>query len=481
MNLKKKTAKGLIWSSINSIGLQFISFIFAVILARLLDPSDFGLIALLTLFISVSETMAQGGFIQALIQKAEVTNEDYSTVFLFNLLISFVFYGIIFFSSPFIAVFFEQPSLDIITKVISLVIIFNSLGIIQDVALKRALNFKTLTLINLVSMIISSLIAVILAYIGFGVWSLVIKTILYSFFVTILLWLSSRLKPSLKFSIYSFKENFYFGYKIMIANVINIISSNAINVLIGKFYSIEALGLFFKGDSLSKKFSRFVYMTFNNVSFPVLSSLKDDESKLQQTYIRFMRASAFLSFPLMMLIIVIAKPLIIVLLTEKWSGSIEFLQILSINGMFMPLIVISGLITLVKGRSDYYLKLEIVYKIQLITTLIITVSMGVKAMAIGTVLQIITQFFINLVIVNRLVSISFLKQILSLKNIFFTSAGVAILTYFIKYIIFSDIFLLISQIIFFIVCYLSIQYFFKSKELAEIRIIFIKQILTKFK
>lgn len=479
MKLKEKAAGGLIWSGIDAIGLNVVRILITVVLARLLDPADFGLIAVLNIFIALSETIVQGGFTTALIRKLSIRKEDYSTVFTINLIISLFIYAVIYFISPFIAEFFNEPTLKSITKVVALVIVFHSFGIVQNISLRRELNFKALAIINASSTIISGSIGILMAYKGFGVWSLVTQITLKALLSSLLFWIVGNLRVRPGFDLESFRENFKFGYKVLLSNIINTLSVNAYNVVIGKLYSTDSLGFFYQAKRLSDFSSRIISNVFKNVSFPVLSSIQDNEGRLINAYLQFLRLISFISFPLMMLLIIVANPLLTLLLTDKWHQSIPYFQIMCISGMLLPLIVLTGYMPLIKGRSDIFLKMEIFYKVQLLIALAITATFNVYAMILGMTIQITIQFFINIWLVSRLFKISFFYQIGKLKDIFLISLVISIVTYFIKYIIVIDGYLLFVQIILFGLLYISIEYFIKSKELFEIKNLITDKVLKK--
>lgn len=468
MSLKNKTILGLFWTSIDSVGLNIVRLIITIILARLLEPSDFGLIASIAIFIAISETMVHGGFVQALIRKVEVFDTDYSTVFVFNIVLATLFYFLIYFLSPFIAAFFDQPILVPVTKVIALVIIFHAGGIVQNISLRRALNFKTLAIINISSTLLSGGLGIAMAYQGLGVWSLVAQTTLKAFLSTLLLWLQGNWKLSLAFSRKSFRENFNFGYKISVASIVNKLGTHAYNIIIGRLYNMESLGFFYQAKKLNQTIQGSIAQVFQQVSFPVLSSIQEDRNRLINIYISFIRTTAFISFPLMMLFIVIAPAMFDVLFTDKWAESVPLFQLLCISAVFVPLIYVSGNIPVVKGRSDLFLKLEIIYKIQLFVSLAVTATIGVQAMVIGIVIQVVIQFLINIVIAGRLLNITLFYQLNRIVPMFLLSFLIMMFTTLFDFLFISSIYLLLLQVAIYIGLYISINYILNSNEQKEI-------------
>lgn len=478
MGLKKKATSGLFWSGIDVVGLNIIRIFITIILARILEPTDFGLIAVLNIFIALSETIMQGGFTTALIRKLNITKEDYSTVFVINFVLSLLIYAIIFVLSPTIANFFDEQSLNDIAKIVGLVVIFHSVGIVQNISLKRNLKFKALAIVNILSTILSGGTGILMAFLGYGVWSLVAQITLKALLSSILLWIFGDLRVQFGFNVKSFRENFSFGYKILLSNIIVTLSTEAYNVVIGKIYNAESLGFFYQAKRLSDFASRIISNVFKNVSFPLLSSIQEKEAKLLDVYLQFQRTIAFITFPLMMLLIIVANPLLTLLLTDKWSESIQYFQLFCLSGMLLPLIVLSGHMPIIKGRSDIYLKYAIIYRGLAILALIITASFGISAMIIGIVIQLTIQFFINMLLVSKLYNLSFLTQIGKLKDIFLVSVVISLITYFMKYFILENNYLLFIQIILFVCLYLSVEYFMKSKELLEIKIL-LKNLVLK--
>ncbi len=465
MSIKSKTAGGLFWTGLDAVGATGIRLLVTIILSRLLEPEDFGLIAMFAVFISLSETLVQSGFGVSLIRKKDAGKKDFDTVFTFNLILSLALYILIFSFSGKIASFYDQPLLKDIARVSGLVIVFNALGFIQNVHFRKSINFKPLAIISIISSLLSGSTGVYLAYNGFGVWSLVYQHLLKALFNTLLLWFLSNQKAKIGFNKKAFKENFNFGYKITLANLVNTLSGQAYNIVIGKFYSAGALGYFYQARRLSNMIHKIITNVFNRVSYPVLSSVQDKMEKFRKTYIQFLRAVSFISFPLMMLFIVISPNLIPAVLSDKWTESVPYFQLLCFSGMLIPMIVISGNVPLVKGRSDISLKLELVYKSMMIIALIATAWISVHAMVIGIVIQIGIQFFINMYYVYRFIAIKINKQLHSITDLFLIAVLVSFLTYLFHYLIEDIIFLLVIQILFFSTLYYGINVLFKNKEI----------------
>jgi len=478
MSIREKTISGLTWSGVDSLSLNFLRFVITVFLARLLVPEDFGLIAVLGIFIAISDTIINGGLGSSLIRQKSISKLDYDTVFVYNLCLSFFFYFIIFLLSPFIASFFKKPQLELLSKVIGLVLILHGLGIVQLTSLRRALNFKKIAQINIISTLVAGFFAISMAYSGFGVWSLVTQLLLKSLISTVMLWRLGVWKFALRFNKVSFKENFKFGQHIIIADIINSIAYESYNFLIGKFYNLKTLGYFYQGSRISSLPSGIVGNVFKSVSYPVLSSIQEDDERFNKIYLRFIRAASFISFPLMFLLIIIAKPLFILVLSKKWIDAVIFFQIISIGGMLMPLITISGNIPLIKGRSDIYMKLGILYNLLLIMLLIISSFIGIHAMAVSLVIQLFIQFLANNFIISKYLGISVSTQFRYLIDIFIISLLLSILIYPIKYLISSNFILVLIQCLVFCLFYFLISYYRKSEEIIVIKNLLLKRFLA---
>jgi O-antigen/teichoic acid export membrane protein len=468
LGLKQKTLSGLAWSGVDTVGLNLIRVAITIVLARLLQPSDFGLIALLNIFIAISDTLVQGGFSTALIRKVNVSKEEYSTVFIVNLLIGLLLYAAVYAIAPYIALYFNEPLLKPIARVLMLVVIFHSFGIVQNITLKRAINFKRLAIVNISSTILSGGAGIAMAYLGYGVWSLVAQVVFKALLTSLLLWVFGEWRLQLGFSKEAYRENLKFGYKITLANIIGIFTTNIYSVVIAKLYSASSLGFYYQGRKLSETIKMAISTVFKNVSLPVMSSVQENEERLIGVYIQFMRTVSFVTFPLMMLLIVVAQPLLLLLLTEKWAISIPYFQLFCVNGLFFPLIMISGNLPLVKGRSDIYLKFSTLFYFLMILFLLLTAKIGIGAMIIGLVVQTLIQLGVNLWFVSKIINLSFAKQIFSLADIFGVSLLVMLAVYPLKYLVESGPLLLSMQVISFSLLYLVLQHLMKSKELGEV-------------
>lgn len=394
-SLKQKAISGLKWSFIESTVSQGIQFIVGIVLARLLSPDEFGLIGMLTFFIAISQSIIDSGFSQALIRKQDCSDADYSTVFYFNLIIGIAFYAILFFSSGLISNFYGEPQLFDLIRVLGLVLIINAITILQRTILTKNINFKLQTRISIIASIFSGIIGIWMAYSGFGVWSLVGKTISQQLINSLLLWHWNHWIPRWIFDKNSFKEMFKFGSRLMLSGLIDTTYKNLYYLIIGKFFSAAELGYYTRAEQFSNLPSSNITGIIQRVSYPVLSTIQNEPERLKAGYKKLIKITMFISFTLMLTMAAIAKPMIIILIGYKWSMAATYLQLLCFVGMLYPLHVLNLNMLNVKGRSDLFLKLEIIKKILAIPIIIVGIMIGIKTMIIGMFVFSVIAYFIN--------------------------------------------------------------------------------------
>lgn len=418
-SLKTKTINGLIWSFIDNFSVQISQFIVGIILARLLDPKDFGLIGMMVIFITISQWFISSGFGQALIRKKNCTQRDYSTIFFFNILVGILVYGILFFSSPFISRFFNEPRLNVLIKVFGISLIIISFTIIQQTQLTKRLDFKLQTKISIISSLVSGLIAIYLAYSGFGVWSLVYKSLIEYGLRLILLWYYNSWFPSLVFDIKSFKELFGFGSKLLLRGLTYSIFNNIYYIIIGKYFTAAQLGFYTRAEQFNRLPSSNINKVVNKVSYPVLSELQDDDIALKSAYKKIYTSLVFITSISMLVLSAIAEPLIIVTVGEKWRPAIEILQPLCFVGLLYPLADFNLTILKVKGMSGMILKLEIIKRILSIPVIIAGVLYGINILILAMIFLSFIEFLVNAHYSGKQISYSLKEQIMdNLPNLF---------------------------------------------------------------
>ena len=473
-NLKKKTAKGMIWSAVERFSTQGIQFVFGIILARLLTPEDYGVIAMLTIFLAVSQTFIDSGFGSAIIRKIDRTEKDMATMFFFNIGMSLVCYAIIFFAAPLISRFYNMPELILILRVLALKLIFQAFSTVQITYVTIKIDFKIQAKVSLICAIISGIIGLVFAFQGFGVWSLVIQTLSSSLLTSLIYTFWVRWVPTCFFSKESFKYLFSYGSKLLLSGLLNTIFNNIYPLVIGKFYTAAQLG----GYSRAERFAQFPSSNLTGilqrVSFPVLSTLQNDPAKLHSSYIKFLNLSAFLVFPLMTGLLALASPLTYVLLTDKWSGMILFLQILCLSMMWYPVHAINLNLLQVIGRSDLFLKLEIIKKIVGLAILCITLPMGLIELCIGQVVSTWISLYINTYYSGKLMQAGFLMQMKFLFPLFINALLMAATIMGINSLLPENAYILQIALGIFVgvLYYFVIAYLFNRKTLNELISVF---------
>jgi len=447
MTLKQKTVNGLLWSFIENFSNQGITFIVGIILARLLTPEEFGLIGMITIFIAISTSVINSGFSQALIRKKDCTDTDYSTVFYFNLLVGVVLFAILFFAAPLIAGFFNEPQLTKLVKVLASVLVIDAFTIIQRTKLTKRIDFKLQTKISVIADIVSGVAGIAMAYTGFGVWSLVARQIIQRALNALLLWVWNRWIPLLVFSKESFKELFSFGSRLLVSGLIDTAYRNIYLLVIGKFFSAAELGYFTRSEQFQKLPSQNINAVIQRVTYPVLSSMQDDKSRLKNNYQKLIRSTMLITFVLMLGMAAVAEPMIITLIGEKWRPSIIYLQMLSFVGMMYPLHALNLNMLKVSGRSDIFLKLEIIKKILAVPTIVIGVIWGIKIMIAGMMVNTLIAYYLNSYWSGRFIGYSFKQQVTDILPSFSLALTMAVAVYLLGLILpFSMLLKLILQI-----------------------------------
>ena len=421
-SLKNKTVKGTMWSAVENVTRMGVTFVVSIILARLLSPEEYGLIGILTIFIAIFNAIVDSGFTNALIRKQDVTDTDYSTVFYTNLVISVILAAALFFCATPIAAFFERPELVSLTQVMSSVVVINALAIVQRARTTKAIDFKTQTKITFISSIGSGLIGIAMAYMGYGVWALVGQQISNQLLSTIFFWIYNRWIPKLIFSWASFKEMWAFGSKLLVSGLIDTAWKEVYQVVIGKCYSPVTLGLYTRAKQFADLCSSNLTSVVQRVSYPVLSSIQDDRVRLKLAYQRVIKATMLPTFVLMSGVAACAESMIYVLIGDQWLECVPMLQIICTYGMLYPLHALNLNMLQVQGRSDLFLKLEIIKKIIAIGPLLLGIFVDIYLMLAGSLITSLIAYYLNAYYSGPFLNYSIKEQV---KDIF-PSFGVAI-------------------------------------------------------
>lgn len=422
-----KTVKGVGWSFIDNIASSGVTFLVGLVLARLLTPAEYGIMAMIAIFIAISNSITDSGFSNALIRKIHIDRIDYNTVFYFNLLVSIVIYILLFLASPAISSFFKEPILINVTRIIGWVVIINALAIIPRTIFVRNINFKTQTKISLISSVSSGIIGIGMALCNMGVWSLVGQQISRQLLNTLFLWIFCKWRPVWEFSIKSFRELFGFGSKLLLSGLLDTIYKNIYYIVIGRFYTSSQLGQFTRAEQFKTIFSSNLTTVVQRVSYPVLSSIQEEPERLREAYRKVIKTTMLVTFACMLGLAAVSKSLLLILIGEKWLPAVHFLQIICFSGMLYPLHAINLNILQVKGRSDLFLKLEILKKVIAIGPIIIGIFCGIEYMLYGSVCTSFIAYFLNSYYSADLINYSTKKQITDILPTFlvslFTSAA----------------------------------------------------------
>lgn len=394
-SLRHKAIHGVGWSFIDNISSSGITFLVGLILARLLTPAEYGVMAMIAIFIAISTSIIDSGFSNALIRKVHVERVDYNTVFYFNLTVSVILYVLLYLVSPAISIFFQEPILKDVTRVIGWVLIINALAIIPRTQFVREVNFKTQTKVSLISSISSGVVGIGMALGGMGVWSLVGQQLSRQLLNTLFLWIYSKWYPIWEFSTKSFKELFSFGSKLLLSGLLDTIYRNIYYIIIGRFYTSAQLGQYTRAEQFNTIFSSNLTSAVQRVSYPVLSSIQEESERLREAYRKVIKITMLITFACMFGLAAVAKPLIMILIGEKWLPAVYFLQIICFSGMLYPLHAINLNILQVKGRSDLFLNLEIIKKIIAVGPIILGIVYGIEYMLWGGVLTSFIAYFLN--------------------------------------------------------------------------------------
>lgn len=478
MSLKKQAINGAIWTYAQQFGTQIISFAVSIFLARILLPEEFGLIGMIAIFMGIGNTLFDGGMTSSLIRCDNLEDSDYSTVFIFNLLVSIGVYCIIFFAAPFIADFYKQPALTSITRIYSLSFVFSAFGSVQNTILTKSMNFKKQALLTVPALLISSLVALIMAMKDYGVWSLVGMTIVNAFLLSCILWISSSWKPSLVFSKYKFKEHFNYGYKLTLSGVLDIVFTNIYQILIGRFFTASVVGYYTRANQLMMMPVGNVSTALNKVAFPLFAQLQNDEERLRNAYKRIMLLVLFIINPIIILMLVLAKPLTVFLFTEKWLPMIPIFQVICLSGLLYPLHLYNLLILQVKGRSDLFLKLEVIKKILLTIVIFVSFYFGLYGLLWGQLIFSILALFINTYFAGKMINYSTKRQLLDMLPLFLIVIFVGISIYILDVNLFNNLMIfsrLMSGTVTGLLLYLGLSYLLKINSLLEIKNIILRK------
>lgn len=467
-SLKKITLRGTLWSSIERFSVQGIQFIVTILMARMLTPNDYGLVGMLAVFIAISQSLVDSGFTQALIRKIDRTETDNSTVFYFNIVVAVCIYLILYFSAPLIAKFYDEPKLIVLARVICFSIVIDSPVVVQRALLTSRIDFKTQAKATMPGAIISGIVGITMAYYGYGVWSIVAQQLTNVTVTAVLLCVLSRWHPKLTYSWKAFNTLFSFGSKLALSGIIDRIYRYAYLIVIGKYYKATDLGYYTRAQQFADFPSSNIGGIIQRVTYPVLCSIQDDDERLRNIYKRCLRITAFVVFTLMMGLAGVSRPFINVILGNQWEYAGTLLQVLCFSYIWYPIQNINLNLLQVKGRSDLFLKLEVIKKSIGVLILIATLPFGLLVMCYGAIASSIIELIINAFYAGKLIDVGFIKQVRELIPTMMYSFSMFIVVSFVVYIVPGDIARLLSGIAVGILYFILVTLTTHSRDIRDI-------------
>lgn len=473
----------MIWTAFQRYSKMFIQFISGIILARLLTPYDYGCIGMLMIFITISESFIDGGFGSALIQKKHPTQVDYSTIFFWNLGMALLLYAILFFSAPTIARFYGIPLLSDVLRVQGIILFIYAFNIVQRNQLRKKMNFKILSIVAIITSIISLTVTIIMAYHGYGVWSLVTQFILTALIPAIVFWFYIKWRPIWTFSWQSFKELFSFGFYMFLSHVLNQFGSQIQGLLIGKFYNASTLGLYSKANGMERLAATSISQVMTHVTYPLYAEVQDDKKVLANMIRRFTMTLSYLTFPLMFVLILCAKPIVILLYTEKWLGCVPFFQVLCIAGLANCLQSVNNQSIAAIGEGKAMLIWTIVKRVVGISFMLLGIIFyGMNGLLIGVVLNSWFSYFVNISQVSKYIGYHWWKQLKDILPVLLLSIAIAVACYILSN--YLDLTMYIDGILrfaLFVIFYLAFSLLFKMEAYEYTKSIVMQVLSKKFK
>lgn len=466
-NLKQKVSKGLLWNTIHNLSMKGIQFLLMLFMARLLSPDDYGTVGLLAIFIQLSNTFAESGFSLALVRKQDRTQVDLSTAFYFNIVVGIICYFIVFCIAPWVADFYNKPILTSLLRVLALTIPISSLSTVLVAMMNYNMQFKKQAMISITHTLISGILGLAMAFIGYGVWALVGQSLIATCLGTVLCWLLNRWHPSWIYSWKSFREMFGFSSKLLLTRIIDTIYGNVYSIVIGKVYSPATLGHYTRAQNWATMPSTNIVGILNNVSFASLSKIQDDIERLRSVYRKMIKTSAFIVFPLMFGLSAVSLPLIFFTIGTKWELCAQILQIICFMFVFMPIQSLNINLIQAMGRSDLSLKISVVGKVLSLLVLFGSLPFGIIPMCWFSVISSVVILLINFYYVGKLLGLSILDQLKDLFPLACLSAIMYIAVFFTIRLFTTDWIQLLAGIFVGMALYTGLAYVFKMKSLYD--------------
>lgn len=479
MSLRKKTINATVWAFVQQIGTQLISFAVSLILTRLLEPSDYGILGILTIFIAIGNTLVQGGMITSLVRAQSPTEEDYTTVFTLNVIASFFIYFLIYLLSPAIGSWLDEPRLVLLIRVYSFSIIIQSFSSMQVAKLTKEMKFKTMAIVQAPSIALASLLGIYMALNNFGVWSLVWMLLLQTLLVTIQYWWRSDLKFKFGMNVGKFKEHFNFGYKLMLSGLLDTIFQNIYTFTIGKVYNFVQLGYYTRAFSLRQLPVQNISIVLNKVSFSVFAEIQGDDIKLKSAYKRIMLLVLFIIAPVLLILFIVAEPFFRFVFTEKWLPAVYYFKLLCLGGIMYPLHSYNLNILNVKGRSDLFLRLEVFKKIIIVAGVLVSLQYSIEVLLWFQLMFSVFSYFINCFYSGKLINYPLREQLKDITPVLLVSSITTLIcivfdTFLLNFTN-NDFIRIILNSIMFILIYIAFSFLFKIASLKEIQNIILRK------
>ncbi len=445
-NLKEKTIGALKWSAVDRFGQQIVQFIIGVILARLLTPEDYGLLGMIMIFAALSFVLVESGFGQAIIRKSQITELDYSTVFYTNIFISVFLYACMFFLFPYIAVFFGQPQLTATGRVLFLAVLFNALYLVPFTMLGKIMDFKTIAKVNLLSIALSGLTGILLAFIGFGVWSLVLQQVSYHFFRMILFYFFIKWKPKLIYSFQIIREFFGFSVNLLGTSALNVIFNYLYIIILGKFYPKSEVGYYSQANKLNDTFIFSFHTILVGSTYSLFSSIQNDEERFRRIFREIAGKTSLITFPAILVMIAVAEPFIVTLLSSKWLSAVVYFQLLALASLFSPIYTLNINALNSRGKSRATFQIEMIKKIFIVISVVAFFKYGVMTMLVGNAIAGILSYLISVLYLKNYTNHYIKHQIVDILPNIFLGLFLGLFAYLLSFIITNNYLLLTVQI-----------------------------------
>ena len=471
MSLRQQALKGIFWNLTDNFSVQIIQFVTGVYMARILSPSDYGLMGMLLIFTSLSDAILNGGLSTALIRKTDRTDMDAATAFYFNIGVGLLLYCILLVSAPAIASFYKAPILEDLAKVAAIPFVVNAFFLVQRTYLTIRMDFKTQAKISVASALAKGGTGIGMAYAGYGVWAIAWSGVVGAIVSCMLYWWHSVWKLRFCFSLHSFRELFGFGSKLMLSGILDVLGNNLFTLIIGKKFAASSLGYYTRAYGYASLPPTVLTGVLSRITLPMLSQIQNDNERLAKVYRQMLRLAAFIVFPLMIGIALLARPLIVLMITDKWLPCVEYMQLLCFAFMLYPIHALNLNLLQVKGRSDLFLRLEVIKKGLMLGLLFVALPFGIRAICIGGIVSSFLAWILNTYYTGKLIRVGFWKQVMDVLPVMGYTAVMGACVYLVRINTESDVAGLLWGTLAGIVSYVTVAFICKAKELAFLSIV----------